>query len=136
MQMAAYGNQVQIAQQQGGQAEGQFKGEFLLIFQTQVNGVNDAQMENQLQNQSGEMGAEIRIESSETHMVMVDGEELEFKFAKGTNTQDNSQVRSVSGVFRGRGGPTFLLLVVPEESWNEEEWNDERAIQLLESIHR
>ncbi len=136
VQMVAYGNQVQIEQQQGGQAQGQFKGEFLLIFQTKIRGLDDVQMETQLRNQSGDMGAEIRIEERETKTVTIDGEELDFEFAKGTNTEDNTEVRSVSGVFHGRGGPAFLMLVVPEDSWNEEGWNDERAIQLLESIHK
>lgn len=136
MQLVAYGNQVQIQQRQDGQAEGEFKGEFLLIFQMKIVGVDDAEMERQLQQQSGDMGAEIRIDSRETQTVTIDGEEREFEFAQGTNVKDNSQVRVVRGAFRGRSNPAYLMLVVPEESWSEDGWNDERAIQLLESIHR
>lgn len=136
MQLAAYGNQVQIQQRQDGQAEGEFQGEFLLIFQMKVAGVDEAAMNRQLQQQTDDMGAEIRIDSRETQTVMIDGEEREFEFAQGTNRKDNTQVHVVRGAFRGRGNPAYLMLVVPEESWNDEGWNETRAIELLESIHR
>ncbi len=107
-----------------------------MLMQMQMSGADPQELENQLQRQSGDQGPDIRVDSREIRDVTIDGEELQFEFAQGTNTEDNSQVRSVSGMFHGRGGPTLFMLVVPEESWNEEEWNDERAIQLLESIHR
>lgn len=136
MQMVAFGNDLEVQQANGGAERGSFKGTFLLLMQMQISGTDEQELERQLQRQSGDQGPNIRVESREFHNVTIDGEEFEFEFAQGTNTEDNSQVRSVSGMFHGRGGPTLFMLVVPEDSWNDEGWNEERAIQLLESIHR
>lgn len=132
-QIVAYGNQVEVAQADG-QAEGKFVGEFLMLIQMQIQDTDPAQVEAQLRNQSDEQGVDIRIESQETRTIAVEGRDVEFQFAKGTNTEDNTPVRTVSGVFQGRNGATLFILVVPEEKWNDEEWNEERATQLIQSI--
>jgi hypothetical protein len=131
-QLAAYGNDLEAVE---GEQERTYKGTFLMLMQMNVKG-DQQEIEAQLRNQSGEQGPDIRVEERQTRTVTIDGEELDFEFARGTNTEDNRQVRSVSGMFHGRGGPTLFMLVVPEEDWNAEGWNDERAIQLLESIHK
>lgn len=50
--------------------------------------------------------------------------------AENAATNGEKLVRQVSGMFPGRDGTAFLLLIVPEKDWNEEE-----VVKMIESIH-
>lgn len=131
MQWAIFGDQVQVQQDQQADGQGQFRGRFLVLMQMQATGEDQNAMEVQLRNQANSLGVNIDIEERETKTVEIAGEQIEFEFAQGTNREDDSQVRVVNGVFPSRGGVALLMMVVPEEQWNE--WE---AMTLLQSIQK
>ena len=59
--------------------------------------------------------------STETRTYLIEAEEYEFEFLKGTRPQDNVAVRQVLGVIPGKGGAAFLMVFETEENWDEEE---------------
>jgi hypothetical protein len=131
MQMAVFGDEVEVPEDQQGQEQASFRGKFLMLMQMHVAGQDPGAMEAQLQTQSNAQGVDIEVTSHELRTIEIDGREVEFDFAQGTNREDNTQIRMVRGAFPGRNGVVMLLLVVPEEQWNEEE-----VMTLLQSIRR
>ncbi|REJ90739.1 MAG: hypothetical protein DWQ34_16695 [Planctomycetota bacterium] len=91
---------------------------------------NDEQMKAQFRQQMQQSGQnqEINVESSETRTFVIDGEECDFEFVSGTD-QSGNQVRQVTGVFPGRGGAAFLMVLEQEDNWDED-----AVVQMIESI--
>ena len=119
MQMAGYGEE---------------QGKFLMLMQMQMAGMSKEEMEQQFQQQANQQQSEnVRITNSETKTLMVDGQPQDFLFAEGMmETQDGEvPVHQVSGTFPSRNGHGFLIFIVPEEKWDEQE-----AINTVESIRK
>ncbi len=93
-------------------------------------GTTDEQMLEQFQQQLGQQGqnGNIKIESTEERLVTIAGEETTIEIVKGTD-QNGKEIRQVKGAFRGRGGAAIVLYFSPEEDWDED-----RVVQMLESI--
>ncbi len=86
-------------------------------------------MEESLQQQG--KNQQINVDSRKTRTVVVDGQEVEFDFIEGTHADSGGKVRQVIGQFPGRGGTVMLMLVVPEDQWDEDE-----VMEMLQSIKR
>ncbi|MCA8990641.1 MAG: hypothetical protein KDA69_05185 [Planctomycetaceae bacterium] len=117
---------------------GEAEGHFLLLMGMDIPDANPDQMDQQLKMQANQQlnqqGKNVQIQESETRTLMIDGEERNFVFAKGTMTTKDGQtsdVRQVTGTFRSRNGVGLVIYIIPEE-----EWNEEQTIQMLESIHK
>jgi hypothetical protein len=92
---------------------------------------NKAQMKQQFQQSLRQQGQnqEVTIESSETRTFTINGEECEFEFIKGKNTQTNQDMRQVMGVIPGKSGAGFLMVFE-----NEENWDEAAIVQMIESM--
>jgi hypothetical protein len=118
MRMAVYGNT----------AEPGAGGTMLMLMQMTI-AADEAQMRRELQKSMGNQ-QQINIESSETRTLTIEGEMVDFKFAKGT-TDKGDAMRQVTGVLAGKQGTLMLMLIVPEADWDEEE-----VVGILESIKK
>ena len=116
---------------------GEEQGKFLMLMAMDFPDANQQQLDQQLKMQGNQQmqqqGKNVNITESETRKLMVDGEEREYVFAKGTMNQGGQQidVRQVTGTFSARKGVGMLILISPEDQWNEEE-----TIQMIESIKK
>jgi len=92
---------------------------------------NKAQMKQQFQQSLRQQGQnkEVTIESSETRTFTINGEECEFEFIKGKNTQNNQDMRQVMGVIPGKTGAGFLMVFETEENWDEQ-----AIVQMIQSM--
>lgn len=125
MNFTAFGTGMQMAVYKGDSPHEQ-----LMLMQMQVSGANVQNAKQQFRMQAQQQGnEEIRIESTETKTFTINGEEVDFVFAKGT-TEQGTPVREVTGTFPSRKGIGYLLLLVPEE-----EWDEEKITNLIQSIH-
>lgn len=112
--------------------ESQHSPNTLILMQISGSGIenNDAlreQFEQQLEKQG--QTPDIDAESRETHIFQIDGKDVPFEFAKGTREGSEEVIHQVSGMFDGRGGVAFLILMESEADWNEDE-----VIKMIESI--
>ena len=73
--------------------------------------------------------AEVRINETEEITLNIRGEEATFIIARGTTEDEDVEVWPVTGVFAGKGGPAFLMLMAETENMSREE-----VVELLESI--
>lgn len=84
---------------------------------------NQQQMRQQfkqgMQQQGQNQNQQINITETETRTYLIDGEEYEFEFVKGTRPQDNTAVRQVMGVIPGKAGNAFLMVFDTEANWDE-----------------
>ena len=103
--------------------------EKLLILMKMMVAADAEQMRREMEKSAGQQ-RQIVVESSETKTVTIDGQEVDFRFAKG-ELDNGTPVREVSGAFSGEGGAVMLMLIVPEE-----EWDERAAIDMLESIKK
>lgn len=119
MEMAGYGTE----SEQG-----------LLLMQMQVGDTSPEELERQLKQQMNQQaasqGKNVTIESSETRVLQVAGEDREFVFAVGKDQEGNA-VRQVSGTFTGRNGAGMILFILPEE-----EWSEETVLGIIQSIRK
>lgn len=92
--------------------------------------INQEQMKQQFRQSLKQQGRDQQIDvtSSETRKFTIGGEECEFEFLQGKD-QSGTDVRHVSGVFTGRGGPAFLMVFEREETWDEE-----AIVRMIESM--
>jgi len=92
---------------------------------------NKQQMKQQFQQSLRQQGKsqELTIESSETRTFTINGEECQFEFIKGKNSQNNQEMRQVMGVIPGKSGAAFLMVFETEENWDEA-----AIVQMIESM--
>ncbi len=110
--------------------DGDAGGVFIMEMTTPQPGSKE-QMKQQFQQSLRQQGQnqEITIEASETRTFMINGEECEFEFIKGKNTQSNQDMRQVMGVIPGKSGAGFLMVFE-----NEENWDEEVIVQMIKSM--
>lgn len=104
----------------------------LILMQMSGPGMdNEQQMKQQFQTSMQQQGQNqnITVEEQETRPFTIDGEEVEFEFIKGKNPENGAQVRQVQGVFSGRGGTAFLMIME-----NEEDWDEDQVVAIIESL--
>lgn len=92
-------------------------------------GQNATEVERQLNESLGRK--RVRVESSETRTVTIDGQMRDFTFSKCKWGDTEIEVRQVTGVIEGKQGLVLIDLVVPEELWVEDE-----VLRILESIRK
>jgi F0F1-type ATP synthase membrane subunit c/vacuolar-type H+-ATPase subunit K len=104
-------------------------GAMLMLMQFPA-GADPQQMQQQMERNMGKQ-TQIKVESTESKLVQIDGSEVKFEFVKG-KTQDGGQdVRQVTGVFPGKQGMVMLMLLLPDADF------DEAAVtSMLESIQK
>lgn len=71
---------------------------------------------------------DLDITKEEQREFTIKGQKLKFTFAEGTDKQGNA-FNQVTGVFAGNEGPSFLMVQVPADEYNEEE-----IVKMIESI--
>lgn len=113
-----------IADRQGGGGE-------VLILLRVPPGVDPREVRFQVEQAMDQDRQHFDMHPPETKRVRIEGGEVEFQFARGKNLRSGAEVREVLGVLAGPEGPIMILMVVDEESWDEE-----RVVQILESIKR
>lgn len=114
-------------QRGGGQNAG-----VLLLMQMKFPGeASDAQIKQSFEQQLNQQNQneQVVVEESESRMFMIDGQETNFTFAKGTRQGTTQKVRQVQGVFPGKGGIVMFMLIEDEENWDEQ-----AIIKTIESI--
>lgn len=72
-----------------------------------------------MQQQGQNQNQQINITEAEVRTYLINDEEYEFEFVKGTRPQDNTAVRQVMGVIPGKGGNAFLMVFDTEANWDE-----------------
>jgi hypothetical protein len=95
-------------------------------------GANDPQARQQMDAQMRQQGAahQINVTNTENRTVTINGQEVEFTFATGTETQSKAEWKEVSGTFQGKdGGLVSLKLQQPSANFDEE-----AVMRMLESI--
>lgn len=116
---------------------GDEQAEYLLLMSIEVSGANPADMDQQIRQeankQMNQQGKEVRITDQETKTLTIDGEEREFSFGKGTMQRDGVDVavRQVLGSFPARSGAGLVIYIV-----GEEEWDEARVIEMIQSIRK
>lgn len=92
---------------------------------------NRAQMKQQFQQSLRQQGRnqDLQVESSVTRTFTINGEECDFEFIKGKNTQNNQEMRQVMGVIPGKTGAAFLMVFETEENWDEA-----AIVRMIESM--
>lgn len=110
--------------------DGDAGGVFIMEMTAPPN-ANKAQMKQQFQQSLRQQGQnqDVTIDSSETRTFSINGEECQFEFIKGKNTQTNQDMRQVMGVIPGKSGTAFLMLFESEENWDED-----AVIRMIESM--
>lgn len=69
------------------------------------------------------------VEGRETRTVTIGGVPRPFSFAQATTRGDGTRVRSIRGVFPGRGGVAAISITIPEPQYNEAS-----VLRILQSI--
>ncbi len=110
--------------------EGPDSDALLLMQMKGPTGFDAKQMQQSIEQQLDQQGQnrELDIESTEERTITIAGAETTIEIAKGKDSE-GKEMRQVTGVFQGRGGAAFVMYFSPEESWDEQ-----RVVQLLESI--
>ena len=92
---------------------------------------NDPNARQQLDMQMRQQGAahQINVKESETRTFEIGGEEVDFTFASGTETQSGDEWREVTGTFPGKDGIVTFKLQEPSSSFDEEQ-----VTSMIESI--
>jgi hypothetical protein len=92
--------------------------------------VQKAQLLQVMQQERTASGSEPNFvaKESEQREIVVRGESTKFDFAKGT-AADGKEMRQISGSFKTPGGMGLIVLLVPEESYDEA-----AVVKMLESI--
>lgn len=92
---------------------------------------NRAQMKQQFQQSLRQQGQnqDLQVESTVTRTFTINGEECDFEFVKGKNTQNNQDMRQVMGVIPGKTGAAFLMVFETEENWDEA-----AIVRIIESM--
>ena len=111
-------------------------GTSLMLMQMQMAGQTKEQMQSTFNQQAGQQqnNRNFRQESAETKTVKVDGQDIDFMFAKGTLNPPNGApkpVRMVTGMFPSKDGMGFIQYSIDEEKYDEA-----AVIKTLESIHK
>ena len=97
-----------------------------------IAGGDDEQFKEQMRQQKqGDQVRELDVSATESRTFTIRGEEVAFKFKKGTERKSNVPFREVSGSFDGRDGKSVVLFVlqVPEKHYNEKE-----VVAIIKSI--
>ena len=105
-------------------------GEMLLLLRVPP-GVDPHEVRFQVEQAMGQDRQHFDMQPPETKRIRIEGEEVEFQFARGKDRQSGAEVRQVLGVLAGPEGPIMILMVVGEKDWDEE-----RVVRILESIKR
>lgn len=105
-------------------------GEMLLLLRVPP-GVDPHEVRFQVEEAMGQDHQHFDMQPPETKRIRIEGEEVEFQFARGKDRQSGAEVRQVLGVLTGPEGPIMILMVVGEKVWDEE-----RVVRILESIKR
>jgi len=71
---------------------------------------------------------ELDITKQEDREFTIKGQKVKFNFAEGTDPQGN-EFHQITGIFVGNEAPSFLLIQVPADEYNEEE-----IVKMIESI--
>ena len=106
-------------------------GSMLMLMQMSIGMGNDAKQQADFEKgfqQGGAQNANVKKESIELRDFEIRGKTAQFQFIKGT-TDDGKSVRQVNGAFSGKGGAAMLMLLVPEENYDEE-----AVVKMIESI--
>ena len=81
--------------------------------------------------QAGPSGmSEVDADSRETRSFTIDGQKVPFEFIKGKSAQHGTEMRQVMGAFPSKRGFVMLMLIVPDE-----EFDEQAVVQMIESIH-
>ena len=72
---------------------------------------------------------DLRIDKTEVREFQVQGKKIPFRFSEAVNPKTNQQFRVVEGEIPKPGGGSFLKLYM-----NADEYDDELAVKLIESI--
>lgn len=86
------------------------------------------QMKQQMKQQHGPKDQ--KVLSTETKEVEIGGKKVPFEFAKTEDTGSHEKFEQVNGFFPGKEGPVVLMLLIPEDEYDEEE-----VLKMLQSIH-
>jgi len=108
------------------------RNEMLMIMQM-PGMVTEAEMRQKMDENFQKQGRkkELEIQSREVRRINIDGQEVPFEFATGTDQDSGETIRMVTGTFPGRGGTAMLLYIVRESEWDEEE-----VMTMLRSIRK
>lgn len=94
---------------------------FIMLMQfPEFAGLDQAEMERQLrQAVQGQAGAgDFQVEKVEQTTMIIRDQQVPVTISEGTDA-DGRNVRQVSGLFRGRSGPTLLMIFGPVQSWDQ-----------------
>lgn len=94
---------------------------FIMLMQfPEFAGLDQAEMERQLREAvQGQAGTgDIQMETVEQTTVIIRDQEVPLTISEGTDA-DGRTVRQISGLFRGRGGPTLLMIFGPIQNWDQ-----------------
>lgn len=107
----------------------------LMLMQMQISGQTEEEMKQAFNQQAGQQqNAQFKMDSSETKVVKVDGQDRNFLFAKGTLAppgQPPVAVHMVTGMFPSKEGMGFIQYSIDETKYDEA-----AVIKTLESIHK
>lgn len=111
-------------------------GTSLALMQMQLAGQTKEQMQDAFRQQAGQhqQNNDFRQESSETKTVKVDGQDVDFLFAKGSLNPASGApipVRMITGMFPAKDGMGFIQYTV-----NEKKYDEAAVLKMLESIHK
>ncbi len=92
---------------------------------------NPDQMKQAFQQQMQQQGVsqDLDIASTETRKFTINGEECEFEFVTGKERATGKEVHHVSGVFTGRGGAAYIVILEKAETWDED-----AVVKMIESM--
>ncbi|MBL4884869.1 MAG: hypothetical protein JKY95_10085 [Planctomycetaceae bacterium] len=72
---------------------------------------------------------EIEKGDEQTHERTINGEVVKFQFIKGKTKESQKEVRQIHAVINGAQGPIIFIMSV-----SEEEWDEEQALKMIDSI--
>ncbi|SFI43913.1 hypothetical protein SAMN05421753_1094 [Planctomicrobium piriforme] len=102
----------------------------VLMQMTIPGGLTEEQMKGSFDQQLKQNNQKhIDVIEREVRTFKIDGVDRSFEFIKGTDPETKAPVHEVRGLFPGPNGMIFLMLQEDGENWNEE-----RAVKLIESI--
>jgi hypothetical protein len=84
-------------------------------------GVNQAQMEQQMEEQMQQrLGRQnLDLQTVDTIETTIRDQAVTLTVREGSDEEGES-MRQLSGVFTGKGGPVLLMVMAPQENWNQE----------------
>jgi hypothetical protein len=112
-------------------ADRQAGGGEMLMLMSVPPGLDPREIQFQVEQAMGQDRQHFDMQPPETKRVRIEGEDVEFQFARGKDRQTGAEVRQVLGVLAGPEGTIMVLMVVGEEDWDES-----RVLEILESIKK